>query len=233
VSPRLRFGAGLVLAGVLAGVALIGIAMDLYPGGTAIDPHARGHSFWLNLLCDLTERSARNGVANPMGSRVARAGMLVVSLALGVHWSILPVFMRGPSGAPNIGWIGRIVRVAGVVQVLALIAVPFGTGIAHPLTIFTSAVAGLVAGVLGVVALARSGGPAWRWALPVAVLAAVAADAVFYARSVATSPRVVTPALPIFQRVGGLLILAWMVVTAVEILASARRGRAASVGDAS
>lgn len=222
---RLRFGAGLVLAGVIAGVVLLGIAMDRYPGGTAIDPHTRGHSFWLNLLCDLTEHHARNGQPNA-AARVARAGMFTLSAALGLHWLILPAFMRGRA----VGW---LVRVAGVLQVVALAAVPFATRLAHPVAIFISAAAGLVAGVLALVALVRARGPAWRWALPVAVLAATAVDAVFYARSVATSPRVVTPALPIFQRVGGLLILAWMIVVAVEVLARGRGGRAAPLGSAS
>ncbi|HVX96178.1 MAG TPA: hypothetical protein VHK47_14800 [Polyangia bacterium] len=222
---RLRFGAGLVLAGVVAGVVLLGIAMEVYPGGTAIDPHTRGHSFWLNLLCDLTEQHARNGEPNT-GALVARAGMVTLSAALGVHWLILPAFMRGRA----VGW---VVRVAGVLQVVALMFVPFATRLAHPLAIFTSAAAGLVAGIVALVALVRADGPAWRWALPVAVLAATAVDAVFYARSVATSPRVVTPALPIFQRVGGLLILAWLIAVAVEILARGRGGRAAPLGSAS
>jgi hypothetical protein len=49
-----RAGAASLLGAIVVSAALIGVAMVLYPGGTAAEPHALRHSFWLNYLCDLT-----------------------------------------------------------------------------------------------------------------------------------------------------------------------------------
>jgi hypothetical protein len=225
VSRRVLWGARFVLLAVASGAVLLGIAMALYPGGTALDAHAPGHSFWLNFLCDLTAGAARNGVANPAGSLVARAAMLALSLALGATWLVVPSFVSGQRA------LARAIRVAGVLCVTALVAVPLLPGIAHAVAIFTAAGAGLGAGLATVVALARSHGPARRWLPLAAVLAATAADSLFYAQAVHARPLPPSPALPAFQRVGLLLALAWMVATALELLLAARpRDQAAGRG---
>jgi hypothetical protein len=221
MSRRALWGARFVLAAVASGTMLLGLAMHLYPGGTALDPQAAGHSFWLNFLCDLTAPVARNGVANPVGSEVARVGMLVLSLGLGATWLVVPAFFEEQRA------VARVVRAAGAICVLALVAVPVLDGAAHSVAIYTSAGAGLTAGVFTVAALARGRSP-WRALLLAAVLAATATDSVFYAEAVAARARPVAPELPFTQRLAGLLAVAWMVATAVEVLA---RGRAARAPD--
>ena len=226
MSRRILWGARFVLFAVAGGAALLGIAMTLYPGGTALDAHARGHSFWLNFLCDLTASVARNGVANPAGSLVARGAMLVLSVGLGATWLVVPVFFPGAPGDQR--GAARLVRAAGALCTVALVAVPLVSGAAHIAAIFTSAAAGLTAGVSTVVALARSRGPARRWVLFVAVLAATAADSIFYAQAVHARPQAPRPELPAVQRVGLLLALAWMVATALEVLLAHRRRHSAA-----
>jgi len=199
MSPALLRGARFVLIATASGAALLGIAMALYPGGTALDPHARGHSFWLNMLCDLTEPVARNGAPNRPGALVAT-------------WLVVPALLDD-GRAP-----GRVVRVAGVVCVAGLLAVPFLEDTAHAVAIFTSAAAGLLAGVVTLAALVRGGGPARRWLLLGTMLAATALAATCYARSFATHPRVVHASVPVTQRVAVLLALAWMLATALELV---------------
>jgi hypothetical protein len=218
VSRRVLWGARFALGAVATGAALLGIAMALYPGGTALDVHAHGHSFWLNFLCDLTAPVARNGAPNP-GAPAARGAMLALSLALGATWLVVPVF------APRSRAAGLAIRVAGTVCTIALIVVPLSGGFVHPAAIFTSAAAGLTAGILTIVTLARSHGPARRWIPLVAVLVATAADSIFYAQAVAARPRAVRPELPAVQRVGLLLAVGWIVATALEIV---RAGRSAA-----
>ncbi|HVU52518.1 MAG TPA: hypothetical protein VHL80_17685 [Polyangia bacterium] len=225
MSRGVLWGACFVLLAVASGAALLGIAMALYPGGTALDAHAPGHSFWLNFLCDLTSPVARNGVANGAGARAARAAMLTLSLGLGATWLVVPAFLPGaPGGRPSAA---RLIRGSGALCVSALVVVPLVPGSAHIVAIFTAAAAGLTAGVSTVVALARSHGPARRWLPLAAVLAATAADSIFYAQAVAARPLPPRPELPAVQRVGLLLALGWMVATALEILLAHRRAHRA------
>jgi hypothetical protein len=212
MSPRLLWGARFVLFAVVSGASLLGIAMWIYPGGTAVDPDAPGHSFWLNFLCDLTEPVARNGVPSPTGSALARAGMLDLSLALGAVWLI------GPALLPDHRAAARLIRGAGALCAVALVAVPLVPGVAHMLAIFTSSATGLAAGVMTLVVLVRGGGPRHVWLLLVAVLVTTAADSVFYAQSMASHARVIRPELPAVQRLAGLLALAWMIATALAVL---------------
>jgi hypothetical protein len=212
MSPRLLRGARFVLFGVASGASLLGIAMWLYPGGTALDPEAPGHSFWLNFLCDLTEPIARNGVPSPTGSMLARVAMIDLSLALGAVWLI------GPALVPDRRAAARVIRGAGAVCAVALVAVPLVPGVAHMIAIFVSSAAGLAAGLVTLVVLVRGGGPRHVWLLMAVVLVATAADSLFYAQSMASHPRVVRPELPAVQRVASLLAVAWMVATALAVL---------------
>ncbi len=69
-------------------VLAIAVAMWAYPGGTWWDSARVGHSFWQNFLCDLLHDPSLNHRPNELGSRFARAGMLVFVLGLSVFWSL-------------------------------------------------------------------------------------------------------------------------------------------------
>lgn len=216
MKPRVVWGARFVLLATAGGVVLFALAMHLYPGGTAMDPGRAGHSFWLNFLCDLMSGVAQNGVPNVAGSLAARAALLAMGLALGIHFLAMPALLDGPRA------LARAIRVVGALCAAGLIMVPFAHGPAHAPTIFASAGAGLVAGILTLIAEAR--GPASERArrrLLGAAVALVAADSLFYAQTFSTHPRVVLPQVPIFQRLACLLVVLWMAVSAAQILARA------------
>jgi hypothetical protein len=99
-------------------VALIGIAMLMYRGGTWLDKGRAGHSFWENFLCDLLHRQTLGGHPNLVGSRLALAGMLVIVVGLVAAFSLAPEII------PSRRRLGRGVAWLGSIGSLALIASP-------------------------------------------------------------------------------------------------------------
>lgn len=202
-----------LLAAIGAGALLLGAAMTVYPGGTALDPRALGHSFWLNFLCDLTQPVAVNGAPNGVGAALARGALAAFGVAIGCFWWLLPGALERRAGVAS----ARAIRLLGTVSVLGLVAVPIVSGPAHLVAVFASSVPGLSAAVLGLVACARARD--WPLAgLAAATVAAGAIDSVLYARSYMIHPRVVVPALPAFQRLAFLAMLAWMTAVATRVV---------------
>jgi RimJ/RimL family protein N-acetyltransferase len=206
-----------ILVAIAAGLVLLGTAMRLYPGGNAIDHAARGHSFWSNFLCDLTSTTAGDGRRNDLGAGFAKAAMLAFAIALACFWSLLPATLRA----------GRVraaaIRALGALSVAGLVAAPFTVGWMHAVAILGASAPALGAGLLGLVELVKSSRRLTA-GVACATVTVSAIDAVLYARSYLTHPRVVPPALPLFQRIAFLLMLIWMAVTAWEVLR--RKGRA-------
>ncbi|MEA2700576.1 MAG: hypothetical protein QOI66_4847 [Myxococcales bacterium] len=205
-----------LLAAVGSGVAMLAAAMAVYPGGTALEPGAVGHSFWRNFLCDLTQNVAVNGSPNHPGAGLACGALAAFGVAVGCFWWLLPAVLEGRC---NSRW-ALAIRVLGAVSLLGLVAVPVVNGPAHMVAVFASSVPGLAAAVLAMVACARAG----VWPLVVLAVATVGAatiDSVLYAHSYMIHPRVVGPALPAFQRLALMALLVWMVATAVRAGVSA------------
>jgi hypothetical protein len=65
----------------VAVAVLSGIAMLLYPGGTARNPSARGYSFFQNSLSDLGSTVAWDGQANSRGAAFFVAGAILLALS--------------------------------------------------------------------------------------------------------------------------------------------------------
>ncbi|HXI60259.1 MAG TPA: hypothetical protein VNO55_29545 [Polyangia bacterium] len=209
-----------LLAAVSLGMALLVAAMAVYPGGTALERGAVGHSFWRNFLCDLTQGVAVNGAPNHLGAGLACGALAAFGVAVGCFWWLLPAVLEGRCDSR---W-ALAIRVLGAVSLLGLVAVLVVNGPAHVVAVFASSVPGLAAAVLAMVACARAG--VWPLVvLAVATVGAAAIDSVLYARSYLVHPRVVVPALPAFQRLALLALLAWMVATAARAagLAGGRR----------
>jgi hypothetical protein len=207
----LRSGAAIVLVAMVVGSALLAVAMSLYPGGTELDRAAVGHSFWFNLLCDLTGDSALNGAPNA-GRGFARAGMAVFSVGMGAFWMILPAEFPGHRA------LAATVRLAGAISVLGFLAVLVVTGgAAHAVAVFAAAVPGVLAALVGL-------GATFRYVRAKVVLlpatgAIVAAtvDAILYAQRVSDGFRSCPPALPVFQRLTTLLVFAWAGATSLRV----------------
>src|SRR5882672_2582975 len=107
-----RLGAVLVLTTIVTGTTCLALAMHRYPGGTEIDRHCAGHSFWFNFLCDLTGERALNGASNAAARGWARAAMAAFSLGFGAFWLILPAELPGHRA------LAATIRVAGSSSVL-------------------------------------------------------------------------------------------------------------------
>ena len=208
-----------ILVTTAVGIVLLAVAMRMYPGGTAIDATSVGHSFWTNFLCDLTNDVAVNGGPNHSGGTLARIAMAAFSLALGCFWIILPESFRHHRA------LAAAVRAFGGVSVAGLAVVPIATGSTHVQAVFASSVPALVAGILGLVATVRYSSSRALVAVACATVAAAFIDSIFYARSYMVHPRVVSPALPFFQRIALILMLAWMGGVAVGVLRARARSQ--------
>jgi hypothetical protein len=213
----LRVGAVVVLATAVVGSALIALAMSRYPGGTELDPHCVGHSFWFNLLCDLTNDRALNGVSNAAGRGFARAGMAVFSLGFGAFWLILPAEFPGHRA------LAATVRFAGALSVLGFLSVPFAGGAWHAPAVFLAAVPGVLAGLVGVGATIRYVRDKVVLGAAFGAIASATLDSILYAQRVRDGFHSCPPALPVFQRLTALFVILWAVATAWRVLRPSRR----------
>jgi hypothetical protein len=204
-----RLGAAIVLAAIVVGGTLLVLAMGRYPGGTELDRHTAGHSFWFNFLCDLTSDRAINGAPNG-GGAFARAAMAVFSVGMGAFWLILPAEF------PRHRTIGAIVRVSGAVSALGFLAVPAAAGPWHPVAVFAAAVFGVLAAALGFAATVRYVRYKPLLGAALGSIAAATADSILYAQRVADDYRSCPPALPVVQRLTLLFVLAWAGITALR-----------------
>jgi hypothetical protein len=206
-----RAGAWLTFAALAVGTALLGAAMRLYPGGSVAAPDRQGHSFWLNYLCDLTNDTAVNGASNAGGSAVARAGMLTLSVTLGLVWLILPRLLEGGR------WSKGLARWGGVLCALGLIAVPSANGALHAPVILATVVPGVSAMGTTLVGFARAGRRGLL-GLALAVLAVSVVGAAVYAAKVAGWLPATAPVVPASQRIAALLLVTWMAAVAAAVL---------------
>jgi hypothetical protein len=212
---RLSWGAAVVLVAMAVGIALLARAMRLYPGGNFFDRNCAHHSVWLNCLCDLTGARSAGGAPNP-GSPSARAAIVSLAISLGAFWLILPSLLPALSrGARSVG---AVIRVAGALSALGLLAVPLADGAAHAVAVYAAAGPGLVASVTAFVALVRGSRDVALLLPASSAIAAGAIDSVLYARRVLDHFLSCPPALPALQRIAGLFMLAWMAATAWRVL---------------
>jgi hypothetical protein len=199
-----------LVACVGAFVALIVPAMALYPGGTWWDPHALGHRFWTNFLCDLEWRTALNGMPNPVGARLAEGAMLALVLAFVPFW---PLAARLFAEHPRLVAAVRVLGWTSVVGMIAVAIMPSERfGAMHGVAVVVAGLPGLSAAVLAATGqlLARRRLPG---ALGAAMVLFAIADFVLYVHTMlhgGPGPIV----LPAAQKVALLLLLAWMLVVA-------------------
>lgn len=207
-----RLGAVIVLAAMVVGVTSLVLAMQRYPGGTELDRHTVGHSFWFNFLCDLTAERAFNGAANP-GRDFGRAAMAAFSIGLGAFWLILPAEFPGHRA------LAAIVRVGGAISVLGFLAVPIVARAPwHALAVFAAAVPGVLAATVGVAATVRYVRDKLLLSAAVGSIVAATLSSILYAQRVMDGFHSCPPALPGVQRLTLLFVLAWAAITALRAL---------------
>jgi hypothetical protein len=210
-----------VHATVAAFAVVILLSMRVYPGGTAWNPTARGHDFWLNYLCDLARGVALDGEPNPLGSALARSAMVILAVGF------VPLFLSLPSLFPSRARLGRSIRVLGCASALGAVAVGLlpndRFGDLHVYAILSSGLPGLAAAALAVVGLVGAG-RAFRLAAVAggAMLAVAAVDlGIYLGCQVAGTPAPMT--LPVLERCALLLVLGWMHLVARALPAKRRR----------
>src|SRR5262245_65827951 len=79
---------------VVAGSALMtGIAMLVYPGGTAFDRTTRGYSLSRNFLSDLGSTTTTSGQSNLIGALLFAAGLVALTFAIArCLWAFLQLY---------------------------------------------------------------------------------------------------------------------------------------------
>ena len=101
-----------------ASVVLAGMAMLLYPGGTARDPSTSGYSFFQNFLSDLGTTVAWGGQPNYLSAFLFMASFTLLALAL-VGGSV--AFVRLYSSSRHQRYLARTAGAAGVISCVGLI----------------------------------------------------------------------------------------------------------------
>ncbi len=216
--------------GVLVAVSAIGtacfllcytIAIALYPGGSWFDKHAVGHSFSQNFLCDLMQTRALNGVEAPVGSLLARLGMVSILVALAAFYSQIARLETPRSRA------GKVAQWAGLSAAVLGLAVPVATSDqhrdAHIISVVVAFVPSLVATIAALLVCLRVATVPRLIRIAAALtLIAGGIDGLLYA-FVYASPllgivpasrdtrRLISLSLPFFQRIASIGVLAWLV----------------------
>jgi hypothetical protein len=194
----------LAFCGLFAAAALV------YPGGNWLDRTARGHRFFANYFCDLTQPVSLSGVNNPLGSRLAQLAMLCFAAALAGFFWLVPRYFAPSTRAR--AW----VRGLGECAVLSYLAVPFTPserfGAVHALIALLSGTLGLSAALCAVGALLRSDRAAR--ALGVVGLLALVAGAVHAALFVSVqylhAGEPLSLIVPGAQKLAAFLLSGWM-----------------------
>lgn len=222
MSPvRLGTFAAVAIAGSVAGFVVLEVAaMRLYPGGTWWNTSAAGHRFWQNYLCDLTQPVAVDGVANPVGSVLARAAMLVLVAGLLPFWAAVPRLFARPRLARPVRALG-FVSMAAVVWVVLLPGDRFGR--LHGALVVLAGAPGLSAALLAVAGL-RAGQPRARFAgrVGAAMLSCATIDFAAYVGHLAAGG-LGTPLLPALQKIALCLLIVWMLSVCLALGVDPRR----------
>lgn len=190
-----------VLLGLLAFVVLAVAAHVAYPGGSWFDPDAPRVSFWTNYWSDLLRPIALDGTPNPIGARLALAGIVVLATTLLVFWWSVPAAAHESR---------RRRLVAGLFGTAsAMLLAPLALRVGPKLTMLVTA------SVLGLVALGSVLSGTWRatptrlHVLGVLLIAIIVGVVALHIEDVllGANARPVTPAL---QKLGTVLLVAWM-----------------------
>lgn len=201
-----------ILACVAGSLALMGLSMATYPGGSWLDRGAQHHDWLRNFLCDLLGPVAINGQPNPIGGPAMIAAMGLFAVALALTWWTIPRLFTGER-------LGLGVRVFGVVSTVGLVAVPLTPPTVsyqlHAAAVFTGGIPAFAAWLLSVVGLARMPATRRLAALGLWALLLVGVGFGLYAREYffRGGPTVL---LPVSHRVATVFVVGWVVAVAVR-----------------
>jgi hypothetical protein len=206
-APRVL--ATLCLVANVAFVGCVALAMARYPGGTWFDPHAPGHDFWRNFLCDLLHHEGLDGRPNA-GATLALIGMVCGISALGIALWLVPALSSRP-GARSARWLGTPAAVGMLlVPLLPSDRFPFLHGVAVVGT-------GVPAFAAAFVALVALRGQPRSFTIGAALVLLAGVDFGLYVWDQFLGG-VLLPATPALQRVATLLLVAFTTAIALSTL---------------
>jgi hypothetical protein len=110
------------MVGCIQFIVLTLLAMLLYGGGTALDPAARGYSFFTNFFSDLGFTKTRLGTPNTASAILFFVALTLTGLALVLFFLAMPRFFRGSIPSRMLSGAGSIF---GVVAGLSFVGVAF------------------------------------------------------------------------------------------------------------
>lgn len=202
-----------VLVGLLGFLVFATLGALAYPGFTFCEPKAESYRFWGNFFCDVTSAVTRRGEDNARGAAFTHAAFGSMAVALGPFW-----WLVGALGSPRLGVVVRALGVPSAAAVALLAWLPStGSPTVHTTMVLVATLPGLLAAMLGTVALLAGPERHLGW-LGVATLLMGAANTAGYVWAVAHSVGCL-PWLPVVQKLTGIGLVVWMTGVAL----SARR----------
>lgn len=202
----------IVTLAVLFGLTLCSVGMHLYPGGSGVDPGARGYSFFQNFLCDATRAVAINGSPNGLGRQFMRSGLTLLAVGFLPLWCLIPQLLAKPTlAAAIIRWCG----ISGTALMTVVIYGGHDSAASHHLL--------YVGGPLCTVALATTIAElslqhVKSWALLIVTTGlgvTSMVDLFLYSR--AGSLAALAPSVPAIQKMVFILAVLWMLLAAAAI----------------
>ena len=96
----------LVIAGCSLFVALTLIAMLVYPGGPAVDPYARGYSFFKNFFSELGFTRTRAGAPNPIAAPLFFIALTIAGICEGLFFLAFTQFFKQGKASRYLSYAG-------------------------------------------------------------------------------------------------------------------------------
>jgi hypothetical protein len=112
----------LIILGCGLFILLTLVAMFTFPGGTQLNPSARGYSFFRNFFSELGYLHTRSGEANPLSAVLFFVGLLSAGSGLVLFSLIFPSLFRSTPLGRVAGFLGRLF---GILSGICFIGVAF------------------------------------------------------------------------------------------------------------
>lgn len=215
VSRRAAALASILLVALVCAAVLLAISIAFYPGGTWMDPESPGFDPLRNFFSDLLAPTALNGAPNPAGAMSATAGLLVLAVAAALSCWIVPGLFATQRR------LGLLVRAAGLVALVGMLAVPLTPtprfGLLHAIAIMLAALPALLAAAAATLGLLRELGPTrYLTILGIATFVTALCDAVLYVHFLLYGGASAI-LVPVLQRVALASFFAWSVGVALAV----------------
>lgn len=211
-----RWAWWMVLLSVVQFVALAGLAMAVYDGGTAFDSTTRGYHFWHNTFSDLGREVAISGASNALSARLYVTGCMGLLAGVVALWVAAPEVIPGQYG---LGAVARGVGLAGVITMAGIALTAADTrSWAHMVANGLAGMFLMTASGLLIVGMCRDRScPRWLLVLTLVMLASMLMHLSQYVEHFWLGGAW-TPAAPRAQKIMAMAMLAWLVALSVRQL---------------